>query len=94
MRDAVSCSIHRKGVCVWSKTKCSYCNIDKNMLVEMIEYLVDNNIIFVHVGGTLFRQGIGIPMETDCAPLLANLYLFFYEYTYMRILLMGGYKIS
>ena len=56
--------------------------IDKYELVTMIEYLVDN--IFVQAGNKIFRQGIGIPMGTDCAPLLANLYLFHYEYKYMR----------
>ena len=45
----------------------------------MIEYLVD---VFVHVGNKIFRQTVGIPMGTDCAPLLANLYLFYYEYLY------------
>ena len=45
----------------------------KSMLVGMIEYLVDN--IYVSVGSTVFRQCVGIPMGTDCAPLLANLYI-------------------
>ena len=30
------------------------------------------------------QQCVGIPMGTDCAPLLANLYLFHFEYTYMK----------
>ena len=34
--------------------------------------LIDN--IYVVCGNTLFRQVIGIPMGTDCAPFLANLY--------------------
>ena len=32
----------------------------------------------------MFRQRVGIPMGTDCAPLLANLFLFYYEYHYMK----------
>ena len=32
-------------------------------------------------------QCVGIPMGTDCAPLLANLFLFFYEYRYMNNLI-------
>ena len=43
---------------------------------EQLEYLVDN--IYVSVANTVFRQCVGIPMGTDCAPLLAN------EYTYMK----------
>ena len=54
-------------------------NINKTELVAMIEYLVDN--IFVQVGNKVFRQCVGIPMGTDCAPLLANLYLFSYAHT-------------
>ena len=35
--------------------------------------------IFVQFGGRLFRQVIGIPMGTNCAPLLADLFLYSYE---------------
>ena len=47
--------------------------------------LVDN--IYVNIGNRIYRQCVGIPMGTDCAPLLANLFLFFYEYRYMRNLI-------
>ena len=40
----------------------------------MIEFLVDN--IYVRFGGQLFRQMVGIPMRTNCAPLLADLFLY------------------
>ena len=30
-------------------------------------------------GGQLFEQMVGIPMGTNCAPLLADLFLYFYE---------------
>ena len=46
-------------------------------ICEMIEFLIDN--IFVQFGGRLFRQVIGIPMGTNCAPLLADLFLYSYE---------------
>jgi hypothetical protein len=36
----------------------------------MLEFLIDN--IFVSFGGTLFQQVVGIPMGTNCAPLLAE----------------------
>ena len=54
-------------------------------LVDHINYLIDN--IFVSVGNKVFCQCIGIPMDTDCAPLLANLYLFHYEYKFMKQLM-------
>ena len=42
----------------------------------MLEFLIDN--IFVMFGGTVFQQTDGIPMGTNCAPLLTD--LFFYSY--------------
>ena len=51
----------------------------------MLDYLIDN--IFIRVGNKVFRQTVGIPMGTDCAPLLANLFLFYYEYHYMKKLI-------
>ena len=54
----------------------------------MVYYLIDN--IYVSVGNRVFRQCIGIPMGTDCAPLLANLYLFHFEYVYMRRLISSN----
>jgi len=42
---------------------------------------VDN--IYVTFGDKCFRQVIGIPMGTDCAPFLANLFLYFYEYKWI-----------
>jgi hypothetical protein len=40
----------------------------------MLEFLIDN--IFVSFGGTLFQQVVGISMGTNCAPLLADLFLY------------------
>ena len=46
-------------------------------MCKMTEFLVDN--IYVRFGGQLFRQMVGIPMGTNCAPLLADLLLYSYE---------------
>ena len=46
-------------------------------ICKMIESLVDN--IYVRFGGQLFQQMVGIPMGTNCAPLLADLFLYSYE---------------
>ena len=43
----------------------------------MIEFLVDN--IYVRFGGQLLRQTFGIPMGTNCDPLLADLFLHSYD---------------
>ena len=43
----------------------------------MLNFLIDN--VFVQFGGRLFQQTVGIPMGTNCAPLLADLFLYSYE---------------
>jgi hypothetical protein len=43
----------------------------------MLEFLID--YIFVSFGGLLFQQVVGIPMGTNCAPLLADLFVYSYE---------------
>ena len=48
-----------------------------NDICKMIEFLVDN--IYVRFDEQLFRQMVGIPMGTNCAPLLADLFLYSYE---------------
>ena len=52
-------------------------DINKNMLVEHVQHLIDN--IYVSIGNGVYTQCVGIPMGTDCASLLANLFLFHYE---------------
>jgi hypothetical protein len=47
-----------------------------------INLLIDN--IFVSFGGTLFQQVVGIPMVTNCAPLLADLFLYSYESEFLQ----------
>ena len=54
----------------------------------MIEFLVDN--IYVRFGGVLFRQMVGIPMGTNCAPLLADLFLYSYENEFLDKLIKEG----
>ena len=44
-------------------------------------YLLIN--IFIRFGSKLYRQIIGIPMGTNCAPLIANLFLFCFERGFM-----------
>ena len=59
-----------------------YIFVSKELLIE---YLVEN--IFSRVGNRVYEQCVGIPMGTDCAPLIANLYSFFYDYNYTKSLL-------
>ena len=48
------------------------------------------NNIYVRFGGQLFRQMVGIPMGTNCAPLLADLFLYSYENEFLDKLITEG----
>lgn len=48
---------------------------------KSLTFLLDN--IYVRYGDTIFRQIIGIPMGTNCAPLVADLFLYCYERDFM-----------
>ena len=48
---------------------------------EALTFFLDN--IYIRFGCKLFRQIVGIPMGTNCAPLVADLFLFYYERNFM-----------
>ena len=52
------------------------------LLFLILEILIDN--IFVSFGGTLFQQVVGISMGTNCAPFLADLFLYSYESEFLQ----------
>jgi hypothetical protein len=72
-----------------TKYKAEWCNkrnpndfyLDLQSLIELIGWLIDNT--FVIVGDQILQQTVGIPMGTDCAPFLANLFLFSYEFNFL-----------
>ena len=50
-------------------------------MCDALHYLLDN--IFIRFGSKLYKQIVGIPMGTNCAPLVADLFLFCYERDFM-----------
>ena len=46
-------------------------------MCEALNFLLDN--MYIRFGSKLYRQIVGIPMGTNCAPLEADLFLFCYE---------------
>jgi hypothetical protein len=60
------------------------------MFINMLEFLIYN--IFVFFGGRIFQQTVGIPMGTNCAPLLADLLLYSYEADFIQGLLKKNEK--
>ena len=69
-----------------------YLSLDATQLCTLIDYLIDN--IYIVFGSNVFRQTIGIPMGTDCAPLLADLFLHFYEYKFMTELMKTNIRLA
>ena len=56
----------------------------KDSIKQALHYLMNN--CFFSAGNLLFRQAIGIPMGSDPAPFMANLFLFYYEDKFMKSL--------
>ena len=48
---------------------------------DVLHDLLDN--IFIRFGSKLYRQIVGFPMRTNCAPFVADLFLFCYEREFM-----------
>ena len=86
--------VDKYGNACWSDTPstASYKTSIREDSLEMMEYLIDN--IYIKVGNKVFRQQLGIPMGTDCAPLLENLFLFYYEYEYMKNLVKDNLQAT
>ena len=61
---------------------------DAAKLSKWFEYLVDN--IHLEFAGRVLRQRIGIPMGTNCAVFVANLFCLTYEYAFITRLHRAG----
>ena len=46
---------------------------------------MDDNYTCIRFGTKLYRQIVGIPIGTNCAPLVADLFLFCYERDFIKI---------
>ena len=55
---------------------------DKGTVNKSLAYLLDN--CYFAVGKNVYKQVIGIPMGTDPAPFMANLFLYYYEDKFMK----------
>ena len=65
---------------------------DETLICQMVDFLIDN--IYIKIGNHLFQQCIGIPMGTNCAPLLANLFLYSYEVEFLRSMKKSNKKLA
>ncbi|KAK3095093.1 hypothetical protein FSP39_010192 [Pinctada imbricata] len=57
-------------------------------IIQMLNFLIDN--IFLVFGGKVFQQIVGIPMGTNCAPLLADIFLYSSEAEFIQSLVSEG----
>ena len=57
------------------------CDALSQNVCDALSYLLDN--IYIRFGTKLYRQIVGIPMGTNCAPLVADLFLYCYERDFM-----------
>ncbi len=57
-------------------------------LISWLDFLLNN--LFLCFGQGVYRQCIGIPMDTNCAVYLANFYLFTYEFDFIKYLLKSN----
>ena len=65
-------------------------NYSEDDISNMLKFLVDN--IFVAFAGKVFKQTVCISIDTNCAPLLADIFLFSYEVEFIQYLLSTGKK--
>jgi hypothetical protein len=56
----------------------------------MLEILIDT--ILDMLGGRVFQQTVGIPMSTNCAPILVDLFLYSYETDFIQGILNKNKK--
>ena len=54
-------------------------------MCEALTFLLDN--IYIRFGSKLYKQIVGIPLGTNCVPLVADLFLFCYERAFILSLL-------
>ena len=66
-------------------------NLTVNQLVEMFNFLIDN--VYIQMGPAVYQQASGIPVDTDCAPLVVDLFLFSYEFEFMKFLIQTDLSV-
>ena len=71
----------------WGKKVKGKVGFTKSGLKTALKHLIENS--FFMVGNHTMRQAIGIPMGIDPAPFWANLFLYTYEYEYMKQLIQS-----
>ena len=56
--------------------------LSENYIINMLVFMIDS--IHVMFGGLVLQQTVGIPMGSNCAPLLADLLFYSYEADFIQ----------
>ena len=75
----------------WTKNNTKN-TVTKEKIFAMIDYIVDN--AYFRFGDKVLLQIIGLPMGIDPAPVMANLYLYFYEFQFMEKMRKENYGVA
>ena len=73
--------VNNKTANLLNERRSGFC-LSVQQMIDCVNFLVDNNYILYK--DDMFRQVKGIPMGTNCAPHLANLFLHYYESNYIE----------
>ena len=75
--------VNKSGIAHWANKNDKLHNTyTKESIIKAVSFLIHN--CYFNLGGKLFKQIIGIPMGSDPAPAFANLFLFFYESSWLN----------
>jgi hypothetical protein len=87
---------HRYADCLLKNTSTRHNNyfVNVSLFVRIMERSLNFvNLCFLWFLNRVFQQTVGIPMGTNCAPLLADLFLYSYEADFIHGLLKKNDKI-
>ena len=87
-KNFIISSYHKAYMSENKSKRSSDVSFTKEELIKAIEMIVDNS--YVLYKNCIYRQVIGIPTGTSCAPHLANIFLFMYESQYIKGLIISG----
>jgi hypothetical protein len=62
----------------------------ENEIINMLEFFIENT--FAMLSGRVFQQTVGIPMRTNCTPLLSDLFVYSYDVDLIQGLLKKNEK--
>ena len=83
-------SVYNKSSSFVKKPRDSTISFDNKSLIDSICFLVDNS--YFCFGNLCFKQIVGVPIGVDPGPYIANLTLWFYEYSFINSLYKSDYR--